>query len=385
MNNWELNSYGNVCSDVSGVHAGDLDGRMVYYLARPNEDGSFSYDFALSFPFENGRTGRQYLPYNTMQRSMHFEDADNLVANWIQVTNQGTVSRTGELVFYDYYGTQVKREFMRIPPGGRQDVPAHDLGTNVLGLVEWIPENSLSPFSLKNVRYYYNNPYGENFFDTAYVVGGGPGVGVESVLPIDSFERSTAIDISNTLAETVTANLAIYNQIGELMTRYSQELAPHASWRVVADVHLYRQKGIAVVSGSHRGSLVTTAMNMDWFDDARLMNIYGLRAKPAVGTVLRGSYNTFLNQRCQLLLSNPTGDDVGTMISMTRYDGTKVLQGEYIWVPAHGMVDLDLCSRDSANVYGVVEVQVDRSNAIAAEVIRIGDGDQYRFPTPVRQ
>jgi hypothetical protein len=385
MNQWQLNSYGNVCSEVSGANPGELDGRMVYYLVRPQQDGSFNYDFALAFPFENGKNGRQYIPYNTWQRSMNFADNNNLVANWIQVTNQGQNSQAGALVFYDYSGAEVKRDFMRIPAGGRRDVGAHDLGINVIGLVEWIPQNASTPFTVKNVRYYYDNPSGENSFSTAYVVGGGRGVGVESVIPIDNFERSTAIDISNALNENVTANLAIYNQTGELVVSFKQELSPHASWRVVADAHLYRQKGIAVISGSRKGSLVTTAMNMDWHEDARLMNIYGLRSKPAVGSVLRGSYNTFLNQRCQLLLSNPTSQDAGASVTMTRYDGTVVLNAKRLYVPARGMLDFDLCSNDIDDVYGVVSIQSDIPNSLAAEVIRIGQHDQYRFPTPVRQ
>ena len=64
---------------------------------------------------------------------------------------------------------------------------------------------------------------------------------------------------------------------------------------------------------------------------------------------------------------------------------TEVIYGNSYRVPAHGLVDYDLCSQDKENVYGVVTVQAQTANTIAATVLRIGENEQYRFPTPVRQ
>ena len=49
------------------------------------------------------------------------------------------------------------------------------------------------------------------------------------------------------------------------------------------------------------------------------------------------------------------------------------------------MSDYDLCAEEQENVYGVVTVQPATPNTVFATVLRIGENEQYRFPTPVRQ
>ena len=110
----------------------------------------------------------------------------------------------------------------------------------------------------------------------------------------------------------------------------------------------------------------------------------GVPAKEPLGTVLRGSYNTFLNQDCWLLLVNPTSSTVSANISMVRYDGNVTLAGEQVSVPDGGLLNYDLCSHDQTNVYGVVTVQTAAANSLAATLLRIGSNSDYRFPAPVR-
>jgi hypothetical protein len=86
-----------------------------------------------------------------------------------------------------------------------------------------------------------------------------------------------------------------------------------------------------------------------------------------------------------LLLVNPTSSEVLTTVSMKRFDGTDVNLGQLLAVPAHGLTDYDLCEQDQDNVYGVVTVQPETPNTIFATVLRIGEDEQYRFPTPVRE
>lgn len=113
--------------------------------------------------------------------------------------------------------------------------------------------------------------------------------------------------------------------------------------------------------------------------------VYGIQASEPLGTIMRGSYNTYLKQGCRLLMANPTDHVVKATISMKRYDGTKVELGRLLAIPAYGLTDYDLCREDQENVYGVVTVQPENSNTIFATVLRIGENEQYRFPTPVRE
>jgi hypothetical protein len=134
-----------------------------------------------------------------------------------------------------------------------------------------------------------------------------------------------------------------------------------------------------------RGGVFAVVMQYGRNRDSSLKYMYGIAAIPALGTVLRGSYNTFLEQGCRLQLINPTGQPTGALVSMVRFDGSAPLAGRQLNVPAHGMTDFDLCGNDITDVYGVVTVQPDTANSLAATVIRVGNMDDYRFPTPVRQ
>jgi hypothetical protein len=113
--------------------------------------------------------------------------------------------------------------------------------------------------------------------------------------------------------------------------------------------------------------------------------MYGISARQTLGATLRSSYNTFLNQGCRLLIINPTSSSVNASINMVRYDGTQVLTAQTLGVPAHGLADYDLCGQEKPNNYGVATVQPSTLNSLVSSVVRLGQNDDYRFPTPVRQ
>jgi hypothetical protein len=74
---------------------------------------------------------------------------------------------------------------------------------------------------------------------------------------------------------------------------------------------------------------------------------------------------------------------------MLRWNGEKVLSGtdaaSSITLPAQGTVEISVCDYDQANQYGVVSVQADNPRSIVGNIVRIGAGDEYRFPTPLRE
>ena len=113
--------------------------------------------------------------------------------------------------------------------------------------------------------------------------------------------------------------------------------------------------------------------------------MYGLGASQPLGSVLRGSYNTYLNQGCRLLLTNPTNTAESSTLSMKRFDGKEVLASKTLQVPAHGLTDYDLCKEDVKNVYGVVTLHAQTPNSLLATVLRTGEAESYAFPTPVRE
>ncbi len=280
---------------------------------------------------------------------------------------------------------------MTLKAGARFDFSAHDLaGLKQVGLVEWRPASTTARFQLRNVRYYYRAdgvtvPLGDDF-ESAFQLEGIVGSGQVLTVPLDTANSSAVLEIANTLNEEVKAEVSIYAETGGTALHHqTYKLKPHATYHLIVDSILNGGQGIATVQGSKPGSVIATAMQYGRTETLGLQNAYGIQASEPLGTTMRGSYNTYLKQGCRLLMTNPTSTEVIATVSMKRYDGALVEYGRGLPVPAHGLTDYDLCAQEQENVYGVVTVQPQTPNTIFATVLRIGENEQYRFPTPVRE
>jgi hypothetical protein len=70
---------------------------------------------------------------------------------------------------------------------------------------------------------------------------------------------------------------------------------------------------------------------------------------------------------------------------MMRYDGELPIGDATVSVPAMGVTEVDICSLDHENAYGVVTVAPRMSDSVISHIIRIGAENQYRFPTSLRE
>ena len=385
---YQTDSYGLICSTATNGQPGDLDGRMVFYKPDAATGG---YQFAFAMPLGNGLIGPQFVPYNTYQPSLDPADAGNLPANWIQLTNLGASKQTGDLVFYNQAGTEIARQEVTLKAGARFDYSAHDLaGLKQVGIVEWRPASTTAQFQLRNVRYYYRAdgvtmPLGDDF-ESAFQLEGIVGSGQVLTVPLDTANASSVLEIGNTLNEEVKAEVSIYAATGGTALHHqTYKLKPHATYHLIADSILNGRQGIATVQGNQPGSVIATAMQYGRTETLGIQTVYGIQASEPLGTTMRGSYNTYLKQGCRLLMANPTSAEAIATVSVKRYDGTEVIYGNSYRVTAHGLTDYDLCAQEQENVYGVVTVQPQTPNTIFATVLRIGENEQYRFPTPVRE
>lgn len=375
---WSVNSYGRVCSHVDGSE-GDLDGRMVYY--KPVGD---SYDFAFAMPFSNGIAGQQFVLFNTYQPSLDPADAANFVANWIQITNQESNSQSGTLYYYAQDGSTLATDSVTIPANARRDFSGHQFGTNLVGMIKWAPNNSSAKFLMRNVRYLYDNPGSADSFASAFQLDGTKGSGEKLVAPLDTSIGSSILEVANTTNAQISVSVIVHDNNGGTLNSESFSLPAFGSRHLIMDSVLAGGLGSATVQGSATSSVIATAMHYGRTASAGIKYLYGLPAVQTLGATMRGSYNTYLGQGCDLLLINSSSSLKTASISMTREDGTAVFSGDQA-IAGNGTVRFDLCSRDIANVYGTVTVQPSTSNTLAAHVIRLGASDAYRFVTPVRQ
>lgn len=379
MPHWAVDSYGKVCSEVVGAEPGDVDGRMVYY--KPNSTG---YDFAFALPYYDGLRGRQFLTFNTMQPSADWRDAENVVANWVQLTNLEDAQQRGTLYFYGQDGSVIFERAVTLAPELRQDFSVHEIVKNQVGIVEWRPISGAAKFSLKNTRYYYDNPAAVSSFDAALQLEGVRGNGELLATLLDTRDQTAVLEVANVTANTISAALKIYDASGGVKHSEILALAPYASLHVVANQYLTEELGSATINGAAIGSILAVGMHYGRAETGGISHAYGLVAKQALGTTVRGSYNTYLGQSCELLLVNSTAAAVKSNIEMKRLDGTTVLAGKNITTPSYGISNFNACAEDEVDHYGVVTVEAETKNAIAPVIIRSGANGDYRFVTSVR-
>ena len=91
------------------------------------------------------------------------------------------------------------------------------------------------------------------------------------------------------------------------------------------------------ISSSVPGSLIVSLV--EYGRDSRDGGL--LYANPgtpmtAAGKVLTGSYNSFLGQSCRARVINTSDSIQAAAVSMTRYDGSVLLDEAAISLPAHG-------------------------------------------------
>jgi hypothetical protein len=249
---------------------------------------------------------------------------------------------------------------------------------------------------LRNVRYVYDNSNGQDSFTTAFQLPGMVGSGELLSVPLTTVGESAIIEVTNTHHKKVTATVRIYDINGQEIKKLEIKIPARGTRHLIVDDILGPNTyGTATIRSCTCSSLVAVAMHYGRKIDGGIEYMYGIEAREALGTVLRGTYNTFLSQQSELMVVNPTSEAQEVDIAIVRSDGTELLgvnrpavsgqlRGTGFVVPANGIVVLDLGEFEIPNNYGVVTVQPAKSNSITSWIVR-RKGDEYVMPTPVRQ
>ena len=108
-----------------------------------------------------------------------------------------------------------------------------------------------------------------------------------------------------------------------------------------------------------------------------------MEGRETVGLVLKGSYNTFLNQESKLVVVNSAPESSDVFLSLTRSSGDSVVSGLSFSVPGNGSIEVSLNNYELPNNYGVVTLHSAAGNNISAWVKRRQE-DNYSIPTILR-
>lgn len=383
LDGYKSDSYGLVCA----ASQANLSGRVLVYKVVPGTEANPQFQFAYAIE-DAALRGNQFVSFNTIQPSLAAGDANNLVANWIQVSNPSvgeSGSYSGSLKVYDFDGDLVTSTRLTVPAGGRVDFGVHDIAPHTVGLVEWQPDNQDALFQVRNVRYLYDNASFAPSFETAFQLSGSVPQSETVVAPFDT--RGTAdgaqdavVELSNTSNVYRGASITFYDANGGPLTvPISVSMPAHGSFHYVIDTSLNNLRGFVKVDGKDISAVVMQyGRRTDAAYAGGIYSMYGVPAREATSGSLYGSYNTYLSQDSEIWVVN-AGEADKSHVSVTRSDGTVLANESELALPARGLGIYSVNSVESANYYGRVRVDGD---ATAAWVFR-RRGSDYVIPLPL--
>ena len=142
---------------------------------------------------------------------------------------------------------------------------------------------------------------------------------------------------------------------------------------------------MVTVKGNTTSSIVSATLNYARLSDGTLAYMYAAPGQQALGTVLSGSYNTYLGQTDQLMVLNLSSYSKNIAVTLTRSDGTVVYSNSKALVmPRKGVSYLNLGSLASADSYGVATIQTNVSNVLVGWILR-KKGNEFMIPIQMRQ
>ena len=355
MNGFASNQYGTVCASILSGPADSLDGQLINYIF----NGS-SYTLAFVEQLVPARTGEQFVSWNNVQASLDPAEANDFVSSWIQISNSTATNRTGALKLYDSEGVLLKNlANVFIPASSRIDFSTHELGSTLIGLAVWSPDDAAAGFRVRLRRYYLNDVFGSaTGFNAINSVQARVGLGSRLVLPVITNAKTAVVELSNTTSSSVNVAVRATNPDGSVATLpTSNVFIPAMGTRhvVFSDV-LTNGTGALLVDSDTVSSIIATAY---FYGRGASGNLTFSEAVPMLisgGMSIQNSYNSFLSQSCRGLFANKTSTAQSGTVDMTRFDGTSLISGLNINIPGNGTFEVDLCSNESQEAYGQVKL-----------------------------
>ena len=377
-------SYGQVCVSHDGGD-GALDGRMAHYLGSAEGIGSSRwFQFGFAMPFSAGHRGVQFVPFNTYQPSHRTVDASDPVANWIQLTNLSEATGVGTLLYYAASGRLLASERITLHAAERRDFSAHRFGVGIVGMVSWMPDRNDLDYSLRNVRYAYDNARLQNSFDTAFQLEATPGTLGKTWANYSTNAETSVLELGNAMSSPMQTKLAVYRADGSLVREVIIALNGFATRHIILDgIAGLNARGTVSVEPLDGGRVVSTVMQYGRTSEGGIRYMYGIPTVEAIGEVVQGSYNTYLQQRGELHLVNTSDTAETVYYNLTRSDGAPVLRAASIVIPARGTKIVNINSLEGSDQYGVITVETQRPHVLIASVLR-RRGSDYVMPTPLR-
>jgi hypothetical protein len=374
------NSYGLVCATITSGETDTLDTQLsVYDLT------ATSFNYAYSSPDLPPRTGRQTISFNNYFPSLSADQLSNFVAGFVQIINQDSTDESGDLVFYNPEGTEIRRTTVTVKAKGRSDIATHEIGANTFGTVEWQPVGAAKKFRIIQNRYYFNgaNPLAPISGVVSLTAKRGSGALVST--PFSTQSRIAVVEISSSISGSTTVTPAVYDSAGALTSSQPQSIVLPAkgSRHLVLNNYVSSGVGNVQLQASQPGAIAATLIEYGIDSAGRFKFASASDPKAGNGQFQNASYNNFLGE-CKIRLSNLTSTSRQTAISMKRFDGASVTLTSPVTVPAHGVTEVNVCGAETQNAYGAVSLTPSASRTLTGQLVR-SNRSGSEFTTPLRE
>ncbi len=380
LNGFTSNTFGLVCANIVSGPADSLGGQLVTYRLTGT-----TYTLAFASEFLPARAGKQYYTYNTFQPSLDPNDASNFVANWVQLVNDESTGQSGTIRYYDFEGNEVRTESVNFGPKERRDIDIHTLGSSLSGLICWEPDSTTAKFRMRQNRYYYGATGIADLVE-AISLPAKRGIGEKLLAPFDTRNRTVALEISNTTDSAITITTIVRDENGTVTSNQPPLLGVPAKGTrgLVLNEYLASGLGNVQIDSDTTGSMIVNIVEYGRATDGSLLYANPSSPQEALGMNVSSSYNSFLNQACRVRVASCTAGTETAKVTMTRFDGTVVLNKQSITVPGNGSVELNLCSNETQQAYGATLLEATTNNVLAAEVIRQNAEGTIEFGGPLK-
>jgi len=377
LTGFTANAYGQVCATVTSGNPDTLDAQLAYYK---RSGSTFEFAFADAISFE--RTGEQYLTYNHSFPSGDKAERSKPVRSFVQVSNAESSSQSGNLVFYDKNGQELKSVAVNLAANGRQDVNTRENITGrTAGLIVWQPISATAKFRLTLHRYYYDS---RGRLQDTVAVPALRSSGAELIAPLSTVKRLSVLELSNPLNSASAVSIFLSNAKGELITFPPTITIPaHGTTRFHLHKYLKSKRGRVTIQPSTGQAVVASVFEYGLTRKNRLKFANSGPVRFSSGSEQKGTYNNVLGG-CRLRVANSTGNAQTAVVSMTRSDGTAVSIPSPLNVPANGEAELNVCSNDNQSTYGEIAITPSVTEALVAEIVRGNSNQTAEFRLPLR-
>lgn len=360
----------------------EVRGNLVQYQPASSQSRLLgkAYELALVEALSAGRSGIQYVPYDTVQRGSATTDRSGNVANWIAIENVGSFWGSGRLRYYSAGGAVLGEHTVQLSPDQRRLLPVHQLGASQRGYAVWLPDRADFVAVVRSLHHLHDTSVTQNTFSSGYVEETlSPITDRASMIASGESSQSALLRIMNTSDGSAAVTVTAYDTGGKsIVTPIRIQLAPRSTWDWSLDRVIKNRKSQLVVKPDLPGTVLASVLQWSKSSNGSIATIFAYAPTAADASLLETSYDTHLGQQSTLLLANPNAFSRNVTVSIRRSDGAAPVASFVMSLLPYAIRAYTVSDPDA---HGVVRIQNDKVGGSVGWLLRKRAND-FIVPIP---